>query len=325
VRAATSLFRLLADQSRLRLLRVLAQDRFNVGELTAILALAQSGVSRHLGLLRSAGLVVEQREAGFVYYRLAAADGSDERASLWTLLSAQFAGSGADRQVREDEARLQEVLRHRKENFDTPGDSRQLVPGRSWAAWARALGHLLPAIEVADIGCGDGYLTLEVARWARHVIGVDRSDDRLESAKALAGRRRVGNVTWKKGDLTRLPLRDESIDLAIVSQALRYATDPERALVESARVIRGGGRILLLDLNQHDQVWVRSRFGDQRLGFTAAEFESLLQGAGFKGVRLSVGTRKAGDPFSVLIASAQKPSDSRAHAARTAPPGRNRW
>src|SRR3970282_1478084 len=166
---ASVLFRLLADGTRLRLLRVLAQDRFNVSELTGILAVAQSGVSRHLGLLKEAGLVTEEREAGYVYYSLA-----DERRNghgpLWALLEAQFAASDGDPAVREDEDRLQEVLRHRKENFETHGDLRQLVPGRSWAAWARALGHLLPPLEVADIGCGEGYLTLATARWARTVV-----------------------------------------------------------------------------------------------------------------------------------------------------------
>ena len=135
--------------------------------------LAQSGVSRHLGLLKEAGLVTEEREAGYVYCRLTDEGRTNGQEPLWALLDAQFAASADDRAVREDEARLQEVLRHRKENFETHGDVRQLVPGRSWVAWARALGHLLPPLEVADIGCGDGYLTL-----------AERS---LESVLALTG------------------------------------------------------------------------------------------------------------------------------------------
>ena len=303
---ASTLFRLLGDSTRLRLLRLVARDRFNVTELTGILGVAQSGVSRHLSLLKDAGLVVEDREAGFVYYRLAEAAVANGEAPLWPLLEAQFAAAAEDRAVREDEARLQEVLRHRRENFDTHGDVRQLVPGRSWAAWARALGHLLPPLDVADIGCGDGYLALEASRWARTVWGLDRSDRVLERAKALAARRRVTNVQWKMGDLTRLPLRDESVDVALLSQALHHAMDPGATLAEAVRILRPGGLVLVLDLREHDQAWVRSRFGDQRLGFADADLERLLRGAGLTAVRVQVGARQTGDPFTVLIASGVK-------------------
>ena len=314
MRSAAATFRLLADPARLRLLRVLAQDRFNVTELTGILGLAQSGVSRHLGLLKDAALVAEEREGGFVYYRLADEEPPDIRSPLWELLDRQFASALDDRAAREDEARLQEVLRQRKENFDAHGDVRQLVPGRSWAAWARALGHLLPPLDVADIGCGEGYLTLETAQWARTVTGIDRSDDVLERAKGLAARRRVTNVEWKKGDLTRLPLRDASVDVALLAQSLHHATDPERAIAEAVRVVRptgpstptGAGRLLILDLRTHDQAWVRARYGDQRLGFSAAELDALLTAGGLTDVRVTVGARKAGDPFTVLIASGRK-------------------
>ena len=309
------LFRLLGDSTRLRLLRILARDRFNVTELTGILGLAQSGVSRHLGLLRDAGLVLEARDAGYTFYRLAdraavqpGAAAAAEHAALWSLLDAQFAASARDRGVRADEARLQEVLRLRHENFEAHGDGRQLVPGRSWAAWARALGHLLPPLDVADLGCGEGYLTVETARWAKSVVAVDRSDAVLDRARDLARRRRVSNITWKKGDLMKLPLGDGSVDVALLSQALHHAAKPERVLAESVRILRPAGRVLVLDLREHDQSWVRERFGDERLGFRDAELEQLLRHAGLEEVRVNVGARKTGDPFTVLIASGQKPS-----------------
>jgi ArsR family transcriptional regulator len=317
---ASAIFRLLADSTRLRLLRVLARDRFNVSELTGILGVAQSGVSRHLGLLKDAGLVAEEREAGYVYYRLATEGRTNGQAPLshptadaaagtplWTLLDAQFETGDTDPAVQADEARLQEVLRQRKENFETHGDIRQLVPGRSWAAWSRALGHLLPPMEVADIGCGEGYLTLEAARWATTVTGIDRSDEVLERAKALAARRRVTNVQWRKGDLTRLPLRDAAVDVALLSQALHHAKDPEEVLAEAVRVLKPGGRLLLLDLRSHDQPWVRTRFGDHWLGFADAEIDRLLRGAGLQDVRVQVGAKQARDPFVVLVASGAKP------------------
>ena len=303
---ASALFRLLSDSTRLRLLRILARDRFNVTELTGILGVAQSNASRHLGLLKDAGLVTEEREAGFVYYRVAEDTRSNGHGPLWTLLDTHFESAAADRAVRADDARAQEVLRLRKENFDTHGDPRQLVPGRSWAAWARALGHLLPPLDVADIGCGDGYLTLEAARWARSVIAIDRSDDVLARAKALARRRRVTNVTWKKGDIAKLPLQDGSVDVALLSQSLHHAAHPDRALTEATRVLKPDGRVLVLDLREHDQAWVRNRFGDRHLGFSSGQLELLLRNAGLADVRVGVGASKAGDPFAVLIASGSK-------------------
>jgi len=310
---ASAVFRLLADPSRLRLLRVLAHDRFNVSELTAILGLAQSGISRHLGLLKEAGLVLEERGAGFAYYRLPDAARAEPRPALWSVLHDQFAAAASERAVREDHARLQEVLRHRHEEFDTHGDTRQLVPGRSWVAWARALGELLPPLDVVDIGCGDGYLALEAARWARHVTGIDRSDDVLDRAKALALKRQVVNVEWRKGDLSRLPLRDETHDIALLSQSLHHANDPERAIAEAVRVLRPSGRLLLMDLKAHNETWVRARFGDRHLGFSVDMIRSLLHGSGLTDVRVNTGASRRGDPFTVLVASGVKP-------ARLSPP-----
>ena len=308
MKQASALFRLLGDDARLRLLRVLALDRFNVTELTGVLGLAQSGVSRHLGLLKDAGLVAEERDGAYSYYRLAPSLRETPDGPLWPLLEAQFAGERDAAAIRADDARLQEVLRLRRENFDAHAgpdtrDSRQLVPGRSWAAWARALGHLLPPVDLVDIGCGEGYLTVEVARWARRVVAVDRSAAVLERAKALAGRRRAGNIAFKRGELDRLPLENGAMDVALLCQALHHAPDPAAATAEAARVVRPGGKILVLDLRRHEETWVREKLGDRHLGFADEELAQLLTGAGLTDVRVTVGSRRAGDPFIVLVAS----------------------
>jgi ArsR family transcriptional regulator len=313
MRGASSLYRLLGDEARLRLLRVLRKERLNVTELTGILGLAQSGVSRHLGLLKEAGLVVEEKDAGYTYYRVPEPAAQDGHGAIWAALDEQFDLGATDAAVRADEARLQEVLRLRKENFDTHGaadtrDARQLVPGRSWAAWSRALGMLLPPWRVADLGCGEGYLTIEAARWASQVIAVDRSDAVLDRARALASRRRVSNVVWKRGDLEKLPLRDGSVDVALLSQALHHAATPARAVLEAARITVPGGRVLILDLREHREEWVRTKLGDRTLGFAEGEVKKMLTDAGLSDVRVGIGARKAGDPFAVLVASGLKPT-----------------
>jgi ArsR family transcriptional regulator len=312
MRDASALYRLLGDEARLRLLRVLRRERLNVTELTGILGLAQSGVSRHLGLLKEAGFVSEEREAGYTYYGLAPDLGTDGHAAIWAALEQQFDSAAADPMIRADEARLQEVLRLRKENFDAHAgpdtrDARQLVPGRSWAAWSRALGLLLPKLTVADLGCGEGYLTIEAARWAGRVIAVDRSEAVLDRAKALARRRRVSNVIWKKGELEKLPIRDASVDVALLSQALHHAAQPSRAVAEAARITVAGGRVLVLDLREHDEQWVLTKLGDRSLGFSEGALRRMLVDAGLRDVRVGVGARKAGDPFTVLIASGTTP------------------
>jgi SAM-dependent methyltransferase len=315
VKSASALYRLLGDEARLRLLRVLSAERLNVTELTGVLGLAQSGVSRHLGMLKDAALVREERDGGFSYYRLAPAL---QEGPLADVVRTQFDESADDATVRADQARLQEVLRLRKENFDAHSgpdtrDARQLVPGRSWAAWSRALGLLMPQIKVADLGCGEGYLTIEAARWASRVIAVDRSEIVLDRAKALARRRRISNVIWKKGELEKLPMKDQSVDVAMLSQALHHAQNPVRAVAEAVRVTTPGGRVLVLDLRRHQEDWVRAKLGDRRLGFDDDELRKMLTAAGLTDVKVGVGARKSGDPFTVLIAGGTKPH----HGKRT--------
>jgi SAM-dependent methyltransferase len=325
---SAGLFRLLGDDVRLRILRLLHAERLNVTELTSILGIAQSGVSRHLGLMKDAGLVEERRDAGFTFFKLAPGleSGNNGFGPIWPLLRSQFETAAGTAEGRADDARLEEVRRVRKENFDdhgADGERGQIIPGRSWAAWARALGHLLPPLVIADLGCGDGYLTVELSRFAKKVIAVDRSEAALARAKQLAARlgrrdagpggpihrsaqRDGGNVEWKRGELEKLPLKDASVDVALLSQALHHASSPERAMSEAARIVKPGGRVLLLELRAHREQWVRDRLGDQWLGFEDEELKGLLENAGLTDVKVTVGARRARDPFTVLIASAVK-------------------
>jgi ArsR family transcriptional regulator len=163
-------------------------------------------------------------------------------------------------------------------------------------------------LTVADIGCGEGYLTLEAARFAGRVIAIDRSPTVLERGRELARRRRADNITWKRGDIEALPLDSNSVDLAILSQALHHAADPAAALAEAARIVVPGGRVLVLDLRRHDQAWVRDTLGDRWLGFDDEELTAAMTKAGLAGVKVSIGARRARDPFAVIVASGVKPA-----------------
>ncbi len=146
------------------------------------------------------------------------------------------------------------------------------------------------------------------------MIAVDRSEAVLERAKALARRRRVSNVVWKRGELEKLPIKDQAVDVALLSQALHHAHDPARAVAEAARITEPGGRVLVLDLRVARRGVGPRQARRSPLGFRDDELQALLTRAGLRDVRVGVGARKAGDPFTVLIASGTKP-----HAAAEEP------
>jgi len=298
-----ALFRLLGDPARLRMLHVLGRERLNVSELVAILGIAQSGVSRHLRLMRAGGLIDEERDGTWAFYkaRAEASNGTVGR------VLAELSEAG---KFRDDEARLKEVLRARADKRPAPPEG-NLVLGRSWTAWARALGCLLPKLRVADLGCGTGRLALEIASWADWVVGVDRSAEALKRARRRSKHRGVGNVRWRDGSLERLPLENASVDLALLSQVLHSLEDPAAALSEARRILAPGGRVLVLDLRRHSETWVRARLGHVRLGFTPSELRKLLRDAGFERVHFRHCDGKRDEPFKVLIADGRVARESK--------------
>lgn len=310
-------FRLLGDPVRWRLLRALARERLNVSELTRILSVAQSGVSRHLRLLKDGGLVNEERRGGWTWYVLPTAP-PEGLATLWEGLRARL-GSADDAEG--DDGRLAEVLRERAEQGEgwTALPAHVLEPGRSWAAWAQALGRLLPPLEVVHLGCGTGALTREVARWAGRVVAVDDDPRALVEARAHPRREapspREARVRFLRSPLTRVSLPDAGFHLALLAQSLGPVEHPETALAEAARLVRPGGTVLVLDLLPHREAWVRARLGHLRQGVAPARLAAWLAGAGLSDVRVEPAARRRGDPFVVLVGSARRPACA-AKAAR---------
>jgi ArsR family transcriptional regulator len=250
-------FRALGDPTRLRLVRLLATAPLNVSELVSVVGIAQPSVSHHLGKLKALELVREERQAGFTYYSLDLQPGDDR----WPLVQLAKQSDDADG----DRARLEELLRDREDRHAL--NERLIEPGQSWSLWSSALGSLLPPLEVADFGCGTGLMSVALARWAKDVIGIDQSKSAIEQARARAKREGVRNVSFVREDLQKLSLPAGKKGLVVLSQSLHHVEDPEAVLAQAFRILKRGGRAIVLELCQHDHCWLQELLVHRHLAF----------------------------------------------------------
>lgn len=284
-------FRALGDPTRLRVLRLLTEASLNVSELVSLVGVAQSSVSHHLAKLRALGLVRDERQAGFTYASLAL----DEKDPRWPLV--ELARSAED--THGDRARLADLLRAREDRVAL--NERLLEPGQSWFLWADALASLLPALDVADFGCGSGLFSTAIARWARHVHAIDQDPRALEAARARAAREGQENLTFLCEDLHALSLPEASQDLVVISQSLHHVEDPAAVLREARRLLRPGGRLTLLELFPHSEQWVVDRLGHRHLGFDPDRLYAELEGLGFSRLERRTHARDASAHFRVFL------------------------
>jgi ubiquinone/menaquinone biosynthesis C-methylase UbiE len=276
-------FKALGDEARLRILRAVEIAELSVAEIVEALKMPQSSVSRHLKPLRDSGLLDTRREGTSVYYRRGPVFQDAAFAQLMSEKLAELRGASRDRAAvdRAIELRRRESTKFFDEIAGRYGSLTQ--PGGGWQALAAALAAGFSGQTVADIGCGEGDLTMLLARFAKRVVAVDLSAQMLRvvqerSAESGLSRR----VAVEKGDLEKLPLDTDTMDTVFVSQVLHHAARPEKALAEAARILKPGGRMVLLDLAQHDQEWVRSEWADLWLGFDERELRGWLAEAGLK-------------------------------------------
>ncbi|OPZ08259.1 MAG: putative S-adenosylmethionine-dependent methyltransferase [candidate division BRC1 bacterium ADurb.BinA364] len=274
-----SLFKALSEELRLRILRVLDIAGFSVAELTDIFNAPQSTISRHLARLRDAELVEARRQGALVFYSKGAAWDAG-LASLMERASAEAPWNEADR------AAAHRILERRRRQSQSYFDamarrySEIVEPGGSWRALAGALAMGFEGKIVADIGAGEGEIALRLARSARRVHAIDHSAEMVRFLREKAAA--WPNVSVEEGDLESLPLEDGCCDVAIVSQVLHHCPRPRVALGEAYRVLRPGGRLIVLDLEEHQEEWARERLADHWLGFNRGELLRWLREAGFE-------------------------------------------
>lgn len=285
----------LADTTRNRLLLLIERQELTVSELCGITQLPQSTVSRHLKALADSGWVTVRAEGTSHLYAMARSsaaggEGLDVSAGqLWQLVRAQVTVTPAAVQ---DRARLDETLarrRSRSQEFFSSASGQwdrlrdDLFGDRFHLAALAAMAP--PDAIVGDLGCGTGQMTATLAPCVGHVIAVDASAEMLQAAqRRVAG---AANVDLRRGDLEALPIDDARLDLALVTLVLHHVAEPAAALAEVARVVKPGGRLVMVDMRPHDRDTYRQQMGHVWLGFSDNQITAWLRDAGFTSVRIA--------------------------------------
>ncbi len=278
----------LADTTRSRILQLLDRHELTVSELCGILQLPQSTVSRHLKALADAGWIAARAE-GTSHLYLMTRDGFDASARrLWLLVREQVGSSRAGRQ---DQRRLQATLAERRTKS-------QEFFSSSAGQWDRVRDELfgdrvhLAALAafadsewtVGDLGCGTGQLSAALAPFVARVVAVDESAAMLQAAKKRL--HEFDNIDLRRGELESLPIDDARLDAATLMLVLHHVPEPERGLAEVARVLKPGGRVLIVDMLPHDRDNYRQQMGHVWLGFSDDHVRRMLSEAGFEHVRI---------------------------------------
>jgi ArsR family transcriptional regulator len=309
----------LADTTRSRILLLLDRRELSVSELCAVMQLPQSTVSRHLKALSDAGWVSSRTEGTSNVYTMTR-EGLDAAARrLWLLVREQI---GSTPSAAQDQRRLHAALaarRTRTQEFFASSAGQwdrmrdELFGDRFHLAALAAFAD--PSWVVGDLGCGTGRVSAAVAPFVTRVVAIDASAAMLQAARRrLAG---LTNVDLRRGELEALPIDDGRLDAATMMLVLHHLPEPARALGEACRVLRPGGRIVVVDMLPHDRESYRQQMGHVWLGFPEEQTLALLGEAGFEGVRvgaLAADARAKGP--ALFVATARRPAAGGSTSAR---------
>ncbi len=306
--ATTDLLHVFGDPTRVRLLAVLARHELTVAELTGILDVAQSRVSTHLGRLRDAGLLRDRRNGASTLYALNEAAMPAAARTLWSLLERQV----EDAVLESDRRRCEAMLRARDRAAAWPDAvagqmDRHYSPGRTWEATARAFLGLVRLGDVLDGGSGDGAVAELLAPRVRSLTCLDRSARVLAAAQARLGR--MPNVRYVLGELEAVPAPAGAFDHVLLFNVLASTRQPARAIAEAARVLRPGGGVTVVTVDEHAHAAETARYGHVHPGFKPGTIRRWLTQAGFQVEACTVTSRERRQPhFQVLTAFAHTPA-----------------
>lgn len=277
-------FKTLSDPTRVRVLALLEREELAVQELMDVLGMAQSRVSRHLAILREAGLLEDRRDGTYAFYRFQVpAEGPWNE--TWNVVRGTLS---QDPTHQRDLVALAEVMEGRaartRRFFDSVGPEwdalRKVFHDNTLRA--RAVSRLVPpGIAVADIGTGTGILAGELARLGLRVIAVDHSQRMLDAAASALEASDL-SVEFRLGEARQLPIGDAELDAAFAHMVLHYLPSPPDAIREMARIVKPGGAVVVADFVQHEHEWMRQELGVTWLGFTLDEVAQWFTAAGLE-------------------------------------------
>lgn len=301
--------RAVAETTRLRLLVLCARGELTVSELAQILGQSQPRVSRHLKLLCDAGLLDRFREGSWVFYRLSA----DSAASALARHLVALCGA-ADETIVLDLQRLAAIKRQRaelaaayfRENAAQWHKIRSLyIDEREVEAALSEMIAARPPHDLLDIGTGTGRVIEILGPRVVHALGIDQSREMLAIARVNLERAGLSNSIVRLGDMYQLPLADNSFDAVVIHQVLHYADRPAAAIAEAARVLRPGGRLVVVDFAPHDLEFLRDEHAHRRLGFADGDIAGWCRAVG---LQPEPARHLPGDPLTVVIWTARRPA-----------------
>lgn len=299
------IYKALADETRLRMVRLLTRGALNVNEIIGILNMGQSRVSRHLKILAEADLVTSRREGTWIYYQ---GNGGQEADPLVEdLLELLHRHEGVLAHYADDLQGLEAVVERRREQtrtfFDSIKDPEQLqYHCLNGSVYRKIAVDLLPerAKTVLDMGTGAGLLLPALLERIERVIAVDSSTTMLDMARKTAGVDAV-RCEFRLGDLGHLPVADGEVDLVVACMVLHHLSNPADTVREAHRALRPGGQLVVVDLHQHEDEELRESMADLWLGFPPEKVRGWLESSLFE----VTGAEVVGEPDSLKLITFQ--------------------